>query len=55
LGRGITESVYGDNEPIYSLREQNEEQKMLSMNRSLAVLLEELDNKEKPTEQKDES
>jgi hypothetical protein len=56
LGRGITESVYGNNDPIYSLREQKEEIQMLEINKSVANLLEDLEQKnEKVTEQKDES
>tara|TARA_B100000131_G_scaffold228025_2_gene219733 strand:- start:8127 stop:10109 length:1983 start_codon:yes stop_codon:yes gene_type:complete len=56
LGRGITEGVYQDNEPIYSLREQKEEIKMLEINKSITNLLEDLEQtKEKVTEQKDES
>ncbi len=56
LGRGITESVYDEKEPIYSLREQKEETQMLEMNNSIANLLEDLEQKkQKETEQKDES
>ncbi len=56
LGRGITESVYEDNEPIYSLREQKEETKMLEINKSISNLLEDLEqHKENITEQKDDS
>jgi len=56
LGRGITEGVYGDDDPIYSLREQKEEIKMLEINKSITNLLEDLEQKkEEPTEQKDES
>jgi len=56
LGRGITESVYDEKEPIYSLREQKEEIRMLEINRSITNLLEDLEHKkEKVTEQKDES
>ena len=56
LGRGITESVYDEKEPIYSLREQKEETRMLEINRSITNLLEDLEQKkEKVTEQKDES
>jgi hypothetical protein len=56
LGRGITESVYQDNEPIYSLREQDEEQKLLQVNNSITSLLEDLEKKKDTlTEQKDES
>ena len=56
LGRGITEGVYQDNEPIYSLREQKEEIQMLEINKSITNLLEDLEQtKNKVTEQKDES
>jgi hypothetical protein len=56
LGRGITEGVYDEKEPIYSLREQKEEIRMLEINRSITNLLEDLEHKkEKVTEQKDES
>ena len=53
--RSLSRGIYEEEVPIYSLSEQKEEQKMLSMNKSLTVLLEDLDKKEKPTEQKDES
>ena len=56
LARGITESVYDEKEPIYSLREQDEEIQMLEINKSITNLLEDLEQKkEKITEQKDES
>jgi hypothetical protein len=55
LGRGITESVYDEKEPIYSLREQNEETQMLEINKSITNLLEDLEQKqERITEQEDE-
>ena len=53
--RSLSRGIYEEEVPIYSLNEQDEEQKMLTMNRSLTVLLEGLGKKEKSTEQKDES
>ena len=52
--RSLSRGIYEEEEPIYSLNEQKEEQKMLSMNKSLTNLLEDLSNKEKLTEQNDE-
>jgi len=50
----LSRGIYEQEEPIYSLNERKEEQKMLSVNQSLTTLLEDLNNKEKSTEQKDE-
>ena len=52
--RSLSRGIYEQEEPIYSLNERKEEQKMLSVNQSLTTLLEDLNNKEKSTEQKDE-
>lgn len=52
--RSLSRGIYEEEEPIYSLNERKEEQKMLLMNKSLTNLLEDLSNKEKITEHEDE-
>jgi hypothetical protein len=54
--RSLARGIYEEEEPIYSLREQNEEQKLLQVDNSILSLLEDLQNKKDLiTEQDDES
>jgi len=54
--RSLARGIYEKEEPTYSLREQDEEQKLLQVNNSITNLLEELETKKDIlTEQKDES
>ena len=47
--------IYAENESIYNLKEQVEEEKLFKINKSIKVLLNELENRNKTTaEQKDE-
>ena len=54
LGKGITEGVYEEEESIYSLSEQTEEDKLFEVNESIRSLLESLEKKE-TSEQQNES
>jgi hypothetical protein len=51
---GMSEGVYEEDESIYSLREQTEEEKLFEINESVRTLIESLDKKE-TSEQKNES
>ena len=51
---GMSEGVYEEDESIYSLREQTEEDKLFEINESVRTLIEDLDKKE-TLEQKNES
>ena len=54
--RSLSRGIYEEQEPIYSLNEQKEEQKLLQLDNSVLNLLEDLQNKKDLiTEQKDES
>jgi len=50
----MSEGVYEEDESIYSLREQTEEEKLFEINESVRTLIESLDKKE-TSEQKNES
>jgi len=54
--RSLARGIYEQEEPIYSLREQNEERQVLQLNSSVKILIEELEaKKETIMEQQDES
>jgi len=58
LGRGIVgmeEGIYKQDESIYNLREQTEEDNLFKINESVRNLLESLENNMKTTEQNDEN
>ena len=50
----IAKGIYEEQQPIYKLNEQAEEQKLFEMNESIRNILESLDNRKTLTEQKDE-
>ena len=53
--RSLSRGIYEEQEPIYSLEEQDQEQRIFEVNRSIRNLIEVLDTKEKTlTEQKNE-
>tara|TARA_Y100001937_G_scaffold99850_1_gene136458 strand:- start:1667 stop:3694 length:2028 start_codon:yes stop_codon:yes gene_type:complete len=50
----IAKGIYEEQQPIYNLNEQAEEQKLFEMNESIRSILRSLDNRKVSTEQKDE-
>ena len=52
---GIGSGIYEEDQSIYNLREQTEEDKLFTIDKSVRDLLQELENKNTITEQKDEN
>jgi hypothetical protein len=51
---GIGTGIYEEDQSIYSLREQTEEEQLFTVTASVRTLLKELESKDLITEQKDE-